>query len=55
MAEIVRKARADLFPALERGDIRPVPIDRTFALDEVRAAVERMTRNEHFGKIAMLP
>lgn len=55
VAEIVRKARADLFPALERGDIRPVPIDRTFALDEVHAAVERMARNEHFGKIAMIP
>jgi NADPH2:quinone reductase len=55
VAEIVRRARADLFPALERGEIRPVPIDRTFALEEVRAAVERMTRNEHFGKIALVP
>lgn len=55
VAEIVRKAGADLFPALERGDIRPVPLDRTFALDDVREAVDHMSRNAHFGKIAMLP
>jgi NADPH2:quinone reductase len=54
VAEIVRKARADLWPALERGELS-LPLDRSFALDEVNEALVRMRANQHFGKLALIP
>lgn len=52
--EIVRKMRADLWPALERGELR-LPLDRVFPLADVQAAIAHMKANAHFGKIALVP
>ena len=52
--EIVRKMRADLWPSLERGELR-LPLDRVFPLADVHAAVAHMKANAHFGKIALVP
>src|SRR5438477_11529967 len=49
---IVKAARADLWPAVEAGKLG-LPIDRTFALDEVTKALARMQANAHFGKIVL--
>lgn len=40
-------------PLLASGAVRPV-IDRTYALDQVRQAHERMESNESFGKIVLV-
>jgi NADPH2:quinone reductase len=52
--DIVAKVRADLWDAVSAGEIR-IPIDRTFRLDEAAAAHERMRKNEHFGKMVLVP
>ncbi len=52
--EIVRKMRADLWPALEAGELR-LPLDRVFPLADVHAAIAHMKANAHFGKIALVP
>lgn len=52
--EIVRKMRADLWPALEAGVLH-LPIDRTFPLDQAAAAQSHMRANAHFGKIVLIP
>ena len=52
VAEINRLMRADLWPALEAGKLS-LPIDRTFPLDQVRAALAHMRANAHFGKIVL--
>lgn len=49
---IVRRMRADLWSAVEEGKLR-LPIDRTFALDDVAAALAHMRANAHFGKIVV--
>ena len=49
---IVRAAYADLWPAVEAGKLG-LPIDRTFALDEVTKALAHMRANAHFGKIVL--
>jgi NADPH2:quinone reductase len=54
VAEIVRKARNDLWPALEAGRLA-LPLDRTYPLAEVNEALARMRANMHFGKLALLP
>ena len=54
VAEIVRKARADLWEALEAGKLS-LPLDRTYPLSEVNEAVARMKANQHFGKLALVP
>jgi NADPH2:quinone reductase len=54
VAEIVRKARADLWDALEGGTLS-LPLDRTYPLAEVNEALARMKANRHFGKLALLP
>lgn len=51
--EIVRRMRADLWPALSAGQLA-LPIDRVFHLDEVQAALAHMKANAHFGKIVMV-
>jgi NADPH2:quinone reductase len=43
---------ADLGAALQEGRLR-LPIDSTFPLDAAPAALKRMARNEHFGKIVL--
>lgn len=50
--EIVRKMRADLWPAVEAGTLH-LPIDRIFPLDEAGAAQAHMRANAHFGKIVL--
>ena len=50
--EIVARMRADLWPAVESGELK-LPLDRTFALDEVQEAVAYMSANKHFGKVVM--
>lgn len=54
IAEIVRKARVDLWEALEAGRLA-LPLDRTYALSEVNEALARMQANQHFGKLALVP
>lgn len=50
--EIVRLMREDLWGAVEAGTLA-LPLDRVFALDDVRDALAHMKANQHFGKIAM--
>lgn len=50
--EINRRMRADLWPAVEAGELS-LPIDRTFPLDEAAAALAHMKANAHFGKIVL--
>jgi NADPH:quinone reductase-like Zn-dependent oxidoreductase len=49
---IVKAAYADLWPAVEAGKLG-LPIDRTFALDEVTKALAHMRATAHFGKIVL--
>lgn len=51
--EIVRKMRADLWPAVEAGKLL-LPIDRTFPLEQAAAAQAHMRANAHFGKIVLI-
>ena len=44
--------RADLWEAAAAGKLR-LPIDRTFALEEVVAALAYMKANSHFGKVVL--
>jgi len=44
--------RADLWPAVEAGKLA-LPIDKTFALDQVAEALSMMRANQHFGKIVL--
>lgn len=50
--EINRKMRADLWPAVQAGDLH-VPLDRVFPLDEAAAAQAHMRANAHFGKVVL--
>lgn len=52
--EIGRRMQADLWPAVEDATLR-LPIDRTFALDDVAAALAHMRANRHFGKVLLRP
>jgi NADPH2:quinone reductase len=50
--EITRKMQADLGPALAAGKLR-LPISHTFPFAELRAALDVMASNRHFGKIVL--
>jgi NADPH2:quinone reductase len=50
--EIVRRMRADLWPALEAGKLA-LPIDRVFPLEQAAEALAHMKANAHFGKIVL--
>jgi NADPH:quinone reductase-like Zn-dependent oxidoreductase len=50
--EVIRLMRKDLWPAVEAGKLS-MPIDKTFALDDIAAALEMMRANKHFGKIVI--
>ncbi len=52
--ECSRKFAADLLPAFDTGELRPV-VDRTFPLDELPDAREYMGSDTHFGKIVLVP
>jgi NADPH:quinone reductase len=50
--EINRLMRADLWPAVEAGELR-LPISKAFPLSRVAEALDLMKANQHFGKIAI--
>ncbi|MCW5735204.1 MAG: zinc-binding dehydrogenase [Enhydrobacter sp.] len=50
---IVTSARADLWPAIESGQLH-LPIDRTFPLSQAAEALAHMKANAHFGKIVLV-
>ena len=50
--EIVRALRADLWDLVEAGRLT-LPIDRTFALDDIAEALALMQANKRFGKIVV--
>jgi NADPH2:quinone reductase len=50
--EIVKRMRADLWPALENGKLT-LPIYRTFKLADIADGVAMMKANQHFGKIVI--
>jgi len=50
--EIVRLMRADLWPAVESGQLS-LPIDKTFPLEKIAEGLEMMRANRHFGKIVI--
>jgi NADPH2:quinone reductase len=52
VAEIIRLMKADLWGALEAGDLS-IPIDRAFPLEEAVEAHQYMKDNQHFGKILL--
>ena len=52
--EINRLMREDLWDAVSAGELR-LPIDRSFALSDVKAALAHMKANQHFGKILLIP
>jgi NADPH:quinone reductase len=49
-----RRFAEQVVPWLQRGLVRPV-VDRVFALEDVRAAVQRLASNEGFGKVILRP
>jgi NADPH:quinone reductase len=51
--EINRLMRADLWPAVEAGTLH-LPIHQSFPLAKVAEALDMMTANRHFGKIAIV-
>ncbi|HEY0438126.1 MAG TPA: zinc-binding dehydrogenase, partial [Phenylobacterium sp.] len=52
IGEINRKAVEDLWPALTAGRLT-LPIDEVFPFAQVEAAMGKMQRNQHFGKIVL--
>jgi NADPH2:quinone reductase len=50
--EIVRLMRADLWPAVESGQLS-LRIDKTFPLEKIAEGLEMMRANRHFGKIVI--
>ena len=55
MAQLRNATRAfadRVVPLLRRGSVRPV-VDRVFALEDVRAAEERLEANLGFGKVVL--
>lgn len=53
IGEINRLMRADLWPAVSSGTLQ-LPVCKTFALEDVASALEMMSANRHFGKIAVV-
>ena len=51
-AAAFRRFAAHVVPLLARRSLRPV-LDQTFALEDVRAAYERLESNETFGKVVL--
>ncbi|WP_417481883.1 NAD(P)H-quinone oxidoreductase [Maricaulis sp.] len=53
-ARLAAAVRRTVWPWVEAGQLRPV-IDARFALDDVRAAHERLDSGAHSGKILLIP
>ena len=52
--ECSRRFAADLLPAFDTGELRPV-LDRTFPFEDLPAARDYMRSDAHFGKIVLVP
>jgi NADPH:quinone reductase-like Zn-dependent oxidoreductase len=52
-AAIVQRVREQVWPLIERGEIRPV-IDQRLPMQGAARAHEIMARNEHIGKVLLL-
>jgi NADPH2:quinone reductase len=52
--EINRRMREELWDAVTAGELK-LPIDRSFRLEEVHAALAHMKANQHFGKVLLIP
>lgn len=50
--EIVNNASNDLLPALEKGQLK-IPVDSEYPLEKTAEALDRMSKNLHFGKIVI--
>jgi NADPH:quinone reductase-like Zn-dependent oxidoreductase len=50
--EIVARTTRALGPTLTEGALR-LPIDKVYRFEDASEAVERMARNQHFGKIIL--
>jgi NADPH2:quinone reductase len=50
--EINRLMRADLWPAVEAGELS-LPIYATYPFDDIAEALALMRSNQHFGKIVI--
>lgn len=53
-ADAARRVERHVLPLLDAGDVR-VPVEATFALDEVGAAYDRFAAGAKLGKIVLLP
>ena len=49
---IFKQVRDDIWPAVEAGKLR-LPIDRSFAFDDIGKAFAHMDANKHLGKIVV--
>jgi NADPH:quinone reductase-like Zn-dependent oxidoreductase len=50
---VARKANDDLWSSVISGEIRS-PIDKVFDIEHAAIALDRMSKNQHFGKIVLL-
>ncbi|MGB3867341.1 MAG: zinc-binding dehydrogenase [Xanthobacteraceae bacterium] len=50
--EIFARVKSDIWPAVEDGKLK-LPIDRTFAFDDIAKAFAHMEANKHLGKIVV--
>lgn len=50
--DIFHQVRADIWPALVSGKLK-LPIDRTFAFNDITKAFDHMEANKHLGKIVV--
>jgi len=51
--ELTQKAIAALLPALNAGALK-LPVDKIYPFEQAMEAFDRMTKNEHFGKIILI-
>lgn len=52
ITQVIARATRALMPALRDGTLR-IPVDQVYRFDQVHEAFERMSRNEHFGKLVL--
>lgn len=50
--EIFHQVRTDIWPAVESGKLK-LPIDQSFAFNDIAKAFDRMEANKHLGKIVV--
>lgn len=52
ITEVITQAKHALMPALIDGTLK-MPVDKVYRFDDFASAFERMSKNEHFGKIVL--